>query len=113
MPKFTNKSLSSLVRLLVSEVLALWCVCLSAQTDRIKTELGNNEETFVFTGTCPNGEPYRLFSYQKNVSGLSQSYYEYAGPVGAGTVQSETPPKVMAVRICRKLAEIINANYWE
>jgi len=113
MPKFTNKSLSSLVRLLVSAAVISSAFAWAAQTDRIKTELGNNEETFVFTGTCPNGEPYRLFSYQKNVSGLSQSYYEYAGPVGAGTVQSETPPKVMAVRICRKLAEIINANYWE
>lgn len=102
-----------MVRLLVSAAVLSSAFAWAAQTDRIKTELGNNEETFVFAGTCPNGEPYRLFSYQKNVSGLSQSYYEYAGPVGAGTVQSETPPKVMAVRICRKLAEIINANYWE
>ena len=43
----------------------------------------------------------------------SISYYDYEGPVGTGTVQSNAHPKVMAVRICRQLAEIINTNYWE
>ena len=78
-----------------------------------QTQVGNNEETFVFAGTCPNGETYRLVSYQRNVYGMSQSYYDYEGPVGKGTVQSDSQPRVMAARICRKWAEIINANYWE
>jgi len=73
----------------------------------------NPEETFTFAGKCFNGEPYRLFLYQKNIAGISQSHYDYNGPAGTGTVQSETPPKVMAARVCRKYAEIINAKYWE
>ncbi len=52
-------------------------------------------------------------SYQKKIGGLQLSYYDYDGPAGKSTVQSETPPKVMAVRICRPSAEIISASYWE
>ena len=77
------------------------------------TSIKNDEETFVFAGTCPNGKTYRLVSYQRDLNGKTHSYYDYEGPVGTGTVQSNTPPKVMAVRICRQLAEIITANYWE
>jgi hypothetical protein len=72
-----------------------------------------NEDTFVFAGKCANGETYRLFSYRKPAQGALMSYYDYAGPAGRGTVQSNTSPKVMAVRVCHPLAEIINANYWE
>lgn len=75
--------------------------------------LSHHEETFVFAGTCPNGEPYRLVAYQKHVAGLSPSFYDYEGPAGKGTVQSDTDPKIMAVRVCRRLAEIINTHYWE
>ena len=74
---------------------------------------GNNEDTFVFAGICANGQTYRLMSYQKKIGGLQLSYYDYDGPAGKSTVQSETPPKVMAVRICRPSAEIISASYWE
>ena len=77
------------------------------------TSTQNDEETFVFAGTCPNGKAYRLVSYQRDLSGKTHSYYDYEGPVGTGTVQSNAHPKVMAVRICRQLAEIINTNYWE
>lgn len=95
------------------------CLCLllsvvcSAKSGKLNAELGNNEETFVFAGTCFNGEPYRLFLYQKGDSALSQSHYDFEGPAGKGTVQSDSPPKVMAARVCRKFAEIINAKYWE
>jgi hypothetical protein len=85
----------------------------SATDEKARTALGNDEETFVFAGKCANGESYRLFSYKKYVRGLSQSYYDYDGPVGQGTVQSETAPKIMAVRICHKLAEIVSENIFQ
>lgn len=75
--------------------------------------LGNDEEAFTFTGKCPNGDKYRLVSYQTNISGVRQSFYEYEGPAGIGKVSSEASPKTMSVRVCRHLAEIINQNYWE
>lgn len=105
--------LTYLSRLLISIALLSSSVAWAATTERMKTQLSNDEETFLFTGVCQNGEPYRLFSYQKGTGDLSQSYYDYEGPAGKGTVRSDTYPKVMAVRVCRKLAEIINANYWE
>ncbi|WP_146183352.1 hypothetical protein [Limnohabitans sp. JirII-29] len=85
----------------------------SAADEKMRVALGNDEETFVFAGKCANGESYRLFSYKKYVHGLSQSYYDYDGPVGQGTVQSATAPKIMAVRICHKLAEIVSENLFQ
>jgi len=75
----------------ISIVLLFSAFACAAKTDSTKTVLGNDEETFVFTGICPNGEPYRLVSYQKSIGALSSAYYDYDAPVGKGTVQSESP----------------------
>jgi hypothetical protein len=85
----------------------------AAQNKNAAALADNDEERFVFTGKCATDESYRLVSYRKKVSGLTHSFYDYEGPNGKGTVRSETPPKVMAARVCRRMAEIINANYWE
>lgn len=85
----------------------------AATAQNADAQRGREEEAYVFAGKCANGETYRLVSYQKSISGIRQSYYDYNGPVGTGTVQSETDPKVMAVRVCHKSAEIISTNYWE
>lgn len=110
---FSSSRLSRVACLCICGLLLFNVPAWAAKTERPNASLGNDEATFVFAGTCANNEPYRLVSYQKNVSGLPRSFYDYDGPNGQGTVQAETPPKVMAVRVCRKLAEIINANYWE
>jgi hypothetical protein len=70
--------------------------------------MGNDEDSFVFAGQCPNGQTYRLFSYQTDVNGVTEYFYDYEGPVGKGTVKTKATPKTMAVRICRALAEIAN-----
>ena len=67
----------------------------------------NVEETMIFMGKCPNGEPYRLKAYQKLIEGSLKSFYDYQGPAGQGTIQTQTPPKTIAVRVCRQLAEIV------
>lgn len=85
----------------------------AAKAETRHQELGNDEETFVFSGKCVNHESYRLVSYQRSVFGFTQSFYDYEGPNGKGTVQTQAPPRVMAARVCRRFAEIINANYWE
>jgi len=82
-------------------------------TTQLQTTLGNDEDTFTFVGQCPNGEKYRLVSYGMDVSGTRQSVYDYEGPAGKGSVNTNASPKTMSVRVCRQLAEIINQNYWE
>jgi len=82
-------------------------------TSTLQATLGNDENTFTFVGKCPNGYNYRLVSYQMDVSGTPQSFYDYEGPVGKGKVSTTASPKTMSVRVCRQLAEIINQNYWE
>ncbi len=112
--KYTSRSIvRRFTCLCMGIALLTGCSAWAAQTNNKKSAFENNDETFVFAGKCPNGGAYRLFSYRKDLNGLSRSYYDYEGPVGKGTVLSETPPKVMAARVCRELAEIINANYWE
>lgn len=93
-------------------ICALVCTCHLAWAN-IDNDAVNDKETFVFAGTCFNGEPYRLHWYQKNIEGQQQSFYDYAGPAGKGVVQSDTSPKTMAARVCRHHAEIISARYWE
>lgn len=72
------------------------------------TALGNDETEFVFAGTCHNGEAYRLFSYNKVVDGQTYPHYDYEGPAGKGSVSTRATPRTMAVRVCIKLAEIID-----
>ena len=72
------------------------------------TPLGNDDAEFVFAGRCPNGEKYRIFAYTQTFEGQSASFYDYEGPAGKGTVRSNTTPRTLAVRVCRKLAEIID-----
>ena len=84
-----------------------------APTAQLQAALGNDEDTFTFAGQCPNGDKYRLVSYDMEVSGTRQSFYNYEGPAGKGTVNTPASPKTMSVRVCRQLAEIINQNYWE
>lgn len=82
-------------------------------TTKLQPTLGNDENTFTFVGHCPNGEKYRLVSYEMDVLGTRQSLYDYEGPAGKGKVNTSASPKTMSVRVCRHLAEIINQNYWE
>jgi hypothetical protein len=70
--------------------------------------LGNEDTSFVFMGTCPNGAMYRLKAYEKWVDGTALSFYDYEGPAGQGTIHTKTPPKTIAARVCRALAEIRN-----
>lgn len=72
------------------------------------TSLGEDDNEFVFAGTCHNGESYRLFSYAKVVDGLAFWQHDYEGPAGKGSVRTRATPRTMAVRVCRKLAEIID-----
>ena len=70
--------------------------------------LGEDEHEYGFMGRCPDGRTYRLHAYQKPVNGVNLPFYDYQGPAGAGTVKTAISPKVMAARVCRELAEIMD-----
>jgi hypothetical protein len=88
-------------------------VCFALVGPMAEAKFANDEDTYTFAGVCPNGETYRIYAYQKLVENTPQSFYDYQGPVGKGTVRSTATPKTMAARVCRQSAEIVNANYWE
>ncbi len=71
---------------------------------------GNNDIEFIFAGRCMNGEPYRIFSYEKNIDGYTKSFYDFEGPVGKGTVMTSASPKTVAERICRQTAEMADGS---
>ncbi len=75
--------------------------------------LGNEEREFIFAGHCPNGEAYRIFAYQMDVDGLAQSFYDYEGPAGKGTVRTGVSPKKMALRVCHELADITDGSKYD
>jgi hypothetical protein len=47
------------------------------------------------------------------VDGLSQSFYDYEGPAGKGTVRSNVAPKKLAVRVCHELADIQDGSKFD
>jgi hypothetical protein len=75
--------------------------------------LGNDDTEFVFAGDCPSGEPYRLFSYQMEIDGLMQSFYDYEGPAGKGTIRTNAQPKKMLTRLCRNLADLNDGSKYD
>lgn len=78
----------------------------SAQPVSNSPVIGNDDHEFVFMGRCDSGEIWRLKAYQKSIDGVFHSFYDYEGPAGTGSVQTQTSPKILAARICRALAEI-------
>lgn len=80
----------------------------AAKLPKATVALGNDDTEFVFAGKCPNGEPYRIFAYSQLIQGQSASMYDYSGPAGQGTIRSSTPPRTLALRVCRQQAEIID-----
>lgn len=73
----------------------------------------NDDTEIVFIGRCPNGNSYRIFSYQKEIDGSTQSFYDYEGPAGKGTVRTNIQPKKMLARLCRDLADINDGSKFD
>lgn len=80
---------------------------------QVQRLFADDEDTFVFAGRCPNAEPYRIFSYSLRVDGLAQSFYDYEGPAGKGTVRTNAVPKKMVARVCHALADIQNGSKFD
>ena len=78
-------------------------------TMKDKSETKWKEETeFTFAGNCFNGPKYWLHASEELIDGVSTPTYNYKGPVGDGTVHTDTSPKVMAQRVCRANADIVS-----
>ena len=77
------------------------------------TKVGNDEETFTFVGKCPNGAAYRVVSYQAELEGTRQSFYDFQGPAGKGTVRTNASPQKMVVRLCREQADITDGSKYD
>mgnify|MGYP000119541597 CR=1 FL=1 len=87
-----------------------------AKTDLSKTSqvtLGNDQQDFIFTGHCPNGDAYRIHAYQMDVDGLTLAFYDFDGPAGKGSVKTNAAPKKMVVRVCHELADIANGSKFD
>jgi len=54
-----------------------------------------------------------MVSYQMEVDGLTQSFYDYQGPAGKGTVRTNAQPKKMLTRVCRNLADINDGSKFD
>ena len=88
MLKNLNTSNVFLLLCFVANIATLPVLTASAELPHKKTYALQNDDTeFVFAGRCPSGEPYRFHSYQIEVDGLAQSFYDYEGPAGKGTIR--------------------------
>jgi hypothetical protein len=92
-------------------ITALTTLAATPGVDPAQHALSPAEVGITMTGRCPNGDAFRLVAYNKEVAGLWKSFYDYQGPVGAGTVRTLTAPRVMASRVCIALAEIASDEH--
>ncbi len=89
------------ISLLLSTLTAVTFAALAWQhTSLASNVLGNDEQEFLFSGRCENGAHYQLFSYQREVDGVKQWFYDYDAPLGKGSVKSDAEPKEMVWNIC-------------
>jgi hypothetical protein len=103
-----------LITCLVANIAAFSAVF--AMTDLSKTSpvaFGNDEKDFVVTGQCSNGNSYRVRTYQMDVDGLTQTFYDFDGPAGKGTIRTNASPKKIVVRVCHELADISNGSKFD
>lgn len=78
-----------------------------------KPTIRNDETEFVFAGHCTNGKSYRIVSHQMDIDGLMQSFYDYEGPAGKGTIRTNVSPQKMLTRLCRDLADIHDGSKFD
>jgi hypothetical protein len=83
------------------------------QSNSFQTSLRDDSQEFIFAGHCPSGDAYRVIAYQLDVDGLGQSFYDYEGPAGKGTVQTNASPKKFVVRICHAQADINSGSKFD
>jgi len=83
----------------------LACLADKAQA---KTSEWKEEVSFTYAGKCFNGKSYWMYASEKIEDGNVVPYFIYKGPVGSGTVRTDTSPKVMVQRICREKADIVD-----
>jgi hypothetical protein len=99
--------------LLANITLAPNAIAWLSRTEQTQKKLGNDEETFIFAGRCADGSAYRLYSFQMDVDGLRQSFYDYEGPAGKSTVRTNTSPKKMALLVCHELADMADSSMYD
>jgi hypothetical protein len=109
-----KRSSLMLITCLIANIITIPSVIAALNpTNPTSLAFGNDDQEFIFAGSCPNGDKYRIFSYQMDVDGLTQSFYDFDGPAGKGTVRTNVQPKKMAVRVCHELADITSSSQFD
>ena len=85
----------------------------SEPSNSFRRKLNSDEQEFIFVGRCPNGEGYRIFAYHADIDGLTQSFYDFDGPAGKGTVRTNSSPKKLAARVCHMSADIQDGSRFD
>lgn len=65
-------------------------------------KIGEDEVEFLFVDKCKSGESYRLKSYKIEVNGESIQMYDYIGPRGKGTIQSDVDARQAKAFLCNE-----------
>ena len=88
---------------LITTILFLMSVELVRAQDAhaVHQPMGNDELEFIFVGHCKAGGDYRIFSYEKVISGTLQSFYDYKGPYGQETIKSQLQPREVVALVCQ------------
>lgn len=69
-------------------------------TAKTKKVIGEDDTDFLFLDKCKSGEAYRLKAYKITVNGEAIQMYDYQGPRGKGTIQSDVEPREAKALLC-------------
>jgi len=61
---------------------------------------GEDDTDFLFVDKCKSGVAYRLKAYKIVVNGDAIQMYDYQGPRGKGTIQSDVEPREAKALLC-------------
>lgn len=73
----------------------------AAQTAPLKVT-GEDDTEFLFVDKCKSGAAYRLKAYKITVNGEAIQMYDYQGPRGKGTIQSDVEPRQAKALLCQE-----------
>ena len=87
-------------RLCASALLLITAAHALGQTTAPAKITGEDDTEFVFTDKCKNGATYRLKAYKIIVNRESIQMYDFDGPRGKGTIQSDVEPREAKALLC-------------
>lgn len=84
------------IAIMATVAMSFGAIAFAKQPQAVK--VGENDTEFVFQGKCASGQEYRMRAYKD----VGVDKYDYAGPMGSGTIESTIPAREAKDFVCQE-----------